>query len=117
MIHGKDIKIYQWGNVIAHATSCSITANADTLECSSATSARAKKYLAGRTDWQINVTKLVSNMQNDLVMVGNTYPISLVVDNTDMLTGTAICVEVSGTYTEGKLSTGSCKFIGSGALI
>lgn len=117
MIKGSNIKVYQWGNVIAHATSCNIRTNSDVLESSSATSERAKKYLAGRTDWQVSITKLVSNMTNDFVMVGNTYPISFMVSDTDMVTGMAICLEVSGTFTNGKLSTAYCKFIGTGELM
>lgn len=117
ILHGENIKIYSNGQVIGLATSCTIETTADTSETSSETSARVRNFKAGRTGWQVTLSKLVDNMQADLVMAGNEYVITVYVNGTDMLTGNAICSEVQSEYSVGKLANTSCTFVGNGDLI
>ena len=116
MIKGKDIRVYIGGNVIGAARSCTISTTTDTLESSSPDSARARAYTPGRTGWEIQVSKLVTNMKADLLRNGQTVSISVAVNNTDRLSGTAICTNVQMSGEVGKLAQCSCKFLGSGEL-
>lgn len=116
IIHGKNIKIYEFANPIGKSKSCTIETSADAHEVASATSARSRNFLAGRTGWQVTVQKLVDNMRNDLIKAGNVYVLSFVVDGTDMLTGQAICIESQGIFTDGKLAQGKLVFLGTGTL-
>ena len=116
ILHGENIKIYSSGMVIAIATSCTIETSADTNETSSSTSARSKNYGVGRTGWTISIQKLISSMSGDLVMAGQEYILTLYVNDSDMLTGYAICTEVQTEFNVGKLAQGNCTFIGNGGL-
>ena len=116
-LHGENIKIYSGGQVIALATSCTINVTADSHEKASATSASAKDWLAGRTDWRVSITRFVDNMQSQMIMAGRKYVITMYVDNGDMLTGPAICSEVRTEATAGKLAQGFCTLIGNGELV
>lgn len=116
ILHGEHIKIYSNGEVIGLATSCTIETTADTNETASATSARSMNFKEGRTGWKVSMSKLVDNMQADLVMAGREYVITAYVNDTDMLTGNAICSEVQSEYSVGKLANTSCTFVGNGEL-
>ena len=116
ILHGENIKIYSSGEIIASATSCTIETLADASEKSSATSARSKDFIAGRTGWKVILSKLINNINQDLIMAGNEYILTMYVSNSDMLTGKAICTEVQTDFTISKLAQGSCTFIGNGEL-
>lgn len=116
MIQGRDIRVYIGGTVIGLAKSCNISTTTDTLESSSPDSARARTYTPGRTGWEIQVSKLVTNMKADLLRNGQTVSISVAVNNTDRLSGTAICTNVQMSGEVGKLAQCSCTFLGSGEL-
>lgn len=116
VLHGENIKIYSYGQVIALATSCTIETSADTSETASNTTSSSKKYIAGRTDWNVRIARFVDNMQDQMIMAGNVYAITMYVNGTDLLSGTAICSEVSTEFSVGKLAQGNCTFIGSGEL-
>ena len=116
ILHGENIKIYSGGQVIALATSCAIETTADANETSSASRARSKNWLAGRTDWKVSIASFVDNMQSHMIMAGNEYVITIWVNNSDMLTGKALCAEVRSEFSVGKLAQGFCQFVGNGAL-
>ena len=114
--HGEHIKIYANGMMIGSSTSCTIETTADAEEKASATSARSKDFKAGRTDWQISIVKFIDNLRSDFIMAGQEYVLTMYVNNSDMLTGKAICTESQMDCTVGKLSQGNCTFIGNGDL-
>ena len=114
--HGEHIKIVSNGMMIGSATSCTIEALADAEEKASATSARSRTLDAGRTDWKVSISKFVDNMKSDFIMAGQEYVLTMYVNNSDMLTGQAICTESQMEFSVGKLSQGNCTFIGNGDL-
>ena len=120
MIQGKDLKVYEGSGVtmtaIALAKSCTIVTQSDALETSSPSSSRARTYTPGRTGWTVTVNKLMSNMKADLLRIGGTFTLTMMVNENDKLTGTAICTEVQLVATVGNLVQCSVKFLGSGEL-
>lgn len=116
LLHGENIKVYNYGIAIALAKSCTIETSADINEISSATNVSAKNYLSGRTDWKVSVSMFVENMQKDIIMAGREYIITIHVKGNDLLIGKAICSEVNTEFSVGKLAQGFCTFIGNGAL-
>ena len=120
MIKGKDIRVYEGSSPteIAYSKSCSVIVTSEVKEVSSPISARARTYIAGRTGWEVIVSKLLTSMKYDLLRVGNTYTLTFgVVDSDDQLSGTAICTEVQVVGSIGNLAQCSIKFLGSGELI
>lgn len=116
ILHGEHIKIYNYGQVIALATSCTIETYADTAETGSSSSSTLKNFTSGRTGWKVTIAKFVESMQSVMIMAGKEYAITMYVNGTDLLSGTAICSEVSTEFSVGKLAQGNCTFIGSGEL-
>lgn len=116
ILHGEHIKIYNYGQVIALATSCTIETSADTSETASQSSSTSKDWKGGRTGWKVSISRFVDSMQQQMIMAGNVYALTVYVNGTDLLSGTAICAEVSTEFSVGKLAQGNCTFIGSGEL-
>ena len=120
---GKNLQIYSGSTgttpIIAMAKSCSVSRKADAMEKSSSASATAKDFISGRTEWDIQLSHLVpadSNASlNTLLMVGQSYGISVVLGNARM-TGTVICLEADLQGAVGSLASGSVKFKGTGEL-
>ena len=120
---GKNLQIYSGSTgttpIIAMAKSCSVSRKADAMEKSSSASATAKEFIAGRTEWDIQLSHLVpadSNASlNTLLMVGQSYGISVVLGGARM-TGTVICLEADLQGAVGSLASGSVKFKGTGEL-
>lgn len=117
MILGKDILIYEGDPavVIAASKSCTITNRAEALENSSPASGTARSYTVGRTDWDIVISNLVLGMKDYLLKVGSAYTLTWKVrgSSTDVMTGTAICVQADVVATNGNLVTGNFRFQGS----
>lgn len=116
ILHGEHIKIYANGTMVGSSTSCTIETMADSEEKASETSAKSKTFVAGRTDWKVSITKFVDNMKSDFIMAGQEYVLTMYVNNSDMLTGQAICTESQMDFSVGKLAQGNCTFIGNGEL-
>ena len=116
ILHGRNIKIFEWGHPIGQSKSCTIQCNGEASECASKTSARSRDFLAGRTDWNLTINKFVDSITYDMVHAGREYVVQFVVDDDDMLTGSAICTEVRMQATEGKLAEASLTFLGNGEL-
>ena len=92
------------------------------IEKSSATQQDWKEYIAGRKEWEINVSQLVlqnaaSNIE-DLLRVGNTYHVRIKGrTGSYKLSGDAICQHCNQRYQRGSLSVGSFALKGTGALV
>lgn len=120
---GKNLLIYSGSTgttpIIAMAKSCTVSRKADAMEKSSSASATAKEFIAGRTEWDIQLSHLLPANSNDslktLLMVGQTYGISVVLGDARM-TGTVLCLEADLQGSVGSLASGSVKLKGTGEL-
>lgn len=121
--------------IIGGARSCELTIDSDTIEISSAGSATAREFIAGRTTWTVTVNYLVSNPKAILSVGGTTLASILNVRNiytlyfgergsgtsastisSNYVSGQAILKSVKITATKGNLIQGSIVFQGSSAL-
>jgi predicted secreted protein len=120
---GKNLKIYSGTTgttpIIAMAKSCTVAMKADVMEKTSATSSRAKEFIAGRTEWEMSLDHLVPSNSNaaldTLLMAGEEYTVSVVLGGARK-TGKAICQQAELRGAVGGLATGSVKFKGTGEL-
>lgn len=118
---GKNVFIYSGTSgetaLIAFAKSCTVSKSCELIEKASSTSATAREYVAGRTDWEITITHLVSATApyDGLLKVGSSYSLSVVIGNTRK-TGTAICTKAVITGAVGNLANGQVTFKGTGEL-
>jgi predicted secreted protein len=103
------------GSAVAMSKSCDIEVSCDTEEVASPTSADWRDFIAGRKDWTINVSVLLSSVSTLVTAVGNT--VTLVFGTQpDQMTGSAIVQSTKMTATKGSLAQGAWKFKGTGAL-
>ena len=118
---GNYIIVYRNGTAIAGVKSNDIQADCDLIEVASSTSGKWKEYIAGRSDWSVNVSYLLladSDML-ELLNQGTTYTLKIggrSATNANTLTGQAILKVCKITATNGNLANGSFQFQGSGAL-
>jgi hypothetical protein len=127
VVLGKNIFIYAGASgttpIIAAAKSCSISRKADLIERASASQQSAKEFLAGRTEWDVAISHLVTTETvgntsapfSIKIQEGGEYTLSVVVGSV-RLTGKAICVQADLSGAVGSLASGSVKFKGSGPL-
>jgi predicted secreted protein len=122
VVLGKDIRIYAGTSgttpIIAGAKSCTISEKCDLIEKASASNQTSKEFVAGRTEWEINISHLVvvGSEYQGLLKVNTTVSLSVVVNNVRK-TGTAICQQADIGGAVGTLATGSVKLKGTGPLI
>jgi predicted secreted protein len=121
VVLGKDIRIYAGTSgttpIIAGAKSCTISERCDLIEKASASNQTSKEFVAGRTEWEINISHLVvvGSEYQGLLKVNTTVSLSVVVNNVRK-TGTAICQQADIGGAVGTLATGSVKLKGTGPL-
>ena len=118
-INGNDIIIKKDGVAIASCKSCKVHVGCDTIEISSPLQGTWREFLAGRSDWSIQCSYLITAASNltDVLLVRGTYSIVLSDRNgTNTLTGSAICTQAEGEYTRMNLAQGAYVFKGTGAL-
>lgn len=113
---GIELKIYLDSAMLGQAKSCTVALQADSHESASADTGRARTYLAGRTDWELVVSKLVLSMRQEHMRIGKTYQAELRTGDTDRLRGTVICTQVQAVVSEGNLVQCSVRFRGTGPL-
>ena len=121
IIHGRNIKIYAGASgsspLIAAAKSCTVSLKGDLIEKSSESQQQYREYIAGRMDWEISISHLVTSTApfDGLLKVNQSYTVRVDVGGT-VKQGTAICVQADIQGAVGALATGSVKFKGSGPL-
>ena len=118
-INGNEIIIKKDGVAIASCKSCKVLINCDTIEKSSPMQGQWREYLAGRKEWSIQCSYLITAVSNiqDVLLVGSVVTIQLSDrTGTNTLTGTAICMQAEGEYTRMNLAQGAYVFKGSGQL-
>lgn len=110
--------IYADGQVVAAAKSCRISMDRDTEEVSSPTAGRNKAFRAGRKEWSVSVSTLLTSVYGSILRQSQTVRLSFVVagSSSDRMTGTAIVQRVEVTAAMGRLASGSFIFKGSGKL-
>ena len=117
IIHGKDIKILNSSStaLIAAAKSCTIHRHADSEEVASANDQDHKHYIAGRKGWSIDLQYFVST-DGVTLEEGTMYNIQVAIGSGVTWAGQALCTDCDITGTQGNLSQGSIKLLGSGPL-
>lgn len=115
---GKDIYILLNGTPIAATRSDEIQTQCEAVEVSGPTTGQWRLFIPGQKNWGFTTNALVTTAANlaELLMVGNTYAITIVSGAT-ALTGTALCTEAKLTATVGTLCQGGWSFVGSGELV
>ena len=121
IVHGRNIKIYSGASgttaLIAAAKSCTVSLKGDLIEKSSESQQQYREYIAGRMDWEISISHLVTSTApfDGILKVNQSYTVRVDVDGTTK-SGTAICMQADIQGAVGSLATGSVKFKGSGPL-
>lgn len=124
ILHGRNINIKLNGTIIACAKSCKLNVTCDLTEIASPTSGTWKQWLAGRKEWDMDLTKFVSVIRYGYNLVGQTVTVEigqvLSSDRTeltsDKLTGTAIVTAYALSGEVKGLSTAQFQLKGSGSL-
>lgn len=120
---GKDLIVQTlqgstYANFVAGAKSCAIKTKADIIEVSGPQSGQWKEKLAGRKDWSVTCSYLVSRGGIGRALdVGTTVQLR-VFDTASgyWLEGTAIVETSDQLATVGNITTGTFSFAGSGPL-
>ena len=119
-ILGNNILIYRNGTAIAGTVSNEIQSGAELIEISSPTSGQWKEFIAGRKNWSINVSWIITinNEWIELLNVGSSYTLKIFQRNSPnyYLTGTAVLKSCKITATKGNIAQGSFQFTGTGTL-
>ena len=106
------------GQRIGAAKSCDIVVNTDEIETASADNGQWRTYIKGRSDWEMTVSVLVTDVVSVLnsgVEATMTCQIAGKPGKT-YLTGNVICTSARIIGTVGNLTTGAYKFRGNGEL-
>lgn len=125
--NGNNIIIKLGGTAIAATKSNEITVDSEVIEIASPTSGAWRAFIAGRKEWSVNTSFLVtsaSDIANRLyasnaLTVGQTYTLTICTNNqsgTVQLTGQAILKTYKVSATRGNLMSGSFSFVGVSAL-
>lgn len=118
-INGNNIYVTQNGTIIAGTKSNEIQTESEMIEISNPSSGDWRQYMAGRKNWSIQVSFLVTAVANirQLLNVGTQY--TLVFRDragSTSVTGTALLKTCKITSTKGSLVQGSFAFQGTGQL-
>ena len=122
ILHGRNIVIYQDGVAIAAAKSCEIQVACQKIPIASPDTGEWEDFLAGRKNWSVRLTRLVTSVSGHLMNVGNRVRLTFgSVDElkhlgADRLTGYALCDNATVSAQVGALATGTFAFTGCGGL-
>ena len=123
IMNGKDIiitkKVSNDYVAIAATKSNEVQVDCDIIEIASPTTGAWRTRIAGRKDWSLNVSYLVTAGTGitDLLQVGNTFTLRIQdSDGTNHVDGEAILKVAKQTASIGNLVQGSFQFQGNGAL-
>ena len=108
-------------DVIGGSKSCELSYGCDVIEVTSVDSQTAKSFIAGRSEWTVTLSYLVTDVTAHTLSVGTEYTLYFGQRNggaigTTFLKGKAILKSVKITATRGHLIQGSIVFQGSGPL-
>lgn len=122
IIHGRNLIVSLDGTAIVGARSCEINVNCEEIEISSPTQGTWREFLAGRKEWSVSTSHLITasgnRLKTETAMVGQTVTLRFMErDTQDILTGQALVKGWKATGTLGNLSQGSFTFRGTGVLL
>jgi len=120
-INGNNIFVTLGGTIIAGTRSNEIQTDCDMIEISNPNSGDWRQYMAGRKDWSVQTSFLVTNVTNirQLLNIGTSYNLVFRDRNSTSgasVSGTAILKTCKISSVRGNLVTGSFAFQGTGAL-
>ncbi len=120
-INGNNIFVTLGGTIIAGTRSNEIQTDCDMIEISNPNSGDWRQYMAGRKDWSVQTSFLVTNVTNirQLLNIGTSYNLVFRDRNSTSgasVSGTAILKTCKISSVRGNLVTGSFSFQGSGQL-
>ena len=120
-INGNNIFVTMGGTIIAGTRSNEIQTDCDMIEISNPNSGDWRQYMAGRKDWSVQTSFLVTNVTNirQLLNIGTSYNLVFRDRNSTSgasVSGTAILKTCKISSVRGNLVTGSFAFQGTGAL-
>ena len=120
-INGNNIYVTLGGTIIAGTRSNEIQTDCDMIEISNPNSGDWRQYMAGRKDWSVQTSFLVTNVTNirQLLNIGTSYNLVFRDRNSTSgasVSGTAILKTCKISSVRGNLVTGSFAFQGTGAL-
>jgi hypothetical protein len=122
VILGKYVRIYSGSTstpIIAAAKACTISKKSDVMEKASSSNAKAKEFIAGRTEWEISINHLVMAENGrefqGIIKVGNDFDISVMVGSIRKY-GHVICTQADISGSVGGIASGSVKLKGTGEL-
>lgn len=121
-MNGNNVYIMADNTIIAATKSNELQVGCDTIEIASSSQQAWKEYIAGRKEWSMTVSYLVTAVKMSApqspLNIGTTYTLKFQNRNTpdDYVTGSAICTQCKITATRGNLCSGSITFKGTGAL-
>ena len=120
ILRGQDIVITEDDGTafIAAAKSHTIDIQCDEIEKTDEESPDFKAFLAGRKEWQLNISHLIGDVREDTLRVGMSYEIYELNRKTSQmrLIGNVICTRASINLTKGNLATGALSFRGNGEI-
>lgn len=119
MLKGRDVMIYRDDVLIAGTRANELQVGCETIEIASETTADWREYVAGRKDWQMSVSTLLSTTADleDALTIGTV--VRLVFrdrEGTGGVQGRAIVEQYKATANVGDIVKGSFQFKGTGAL-
>lgn len=122
MVNGTNILVYQGSTAIACTKSDELQVECETIKISDASDGEWEHNLAGRKNWSLSVSWLVSTATNirKALDVGSRVQLKIkgrdATSDSSGLVGYAILKVCKITMTEGSLCSGSFRFEGDGPL-
>lgn len=118
---GNDLILTDSGGQLYASKSCDLVVQGEYIEIATANTAQWREYIAGRKDWSISISYLVSEqkIKSDAAMVGQKLSVSIgrrSGQDVELLHGSAIVSEWRITGTRGNLVQGSFTLKGTGPL-
>jgi len=122
MIHGGKIIVAIGNTAIAASKSCDIETACEAIPVSSpltpSSTGKWRRLIAGQKSWMVSVSNLVIGVDDLLLEVGTEVTLKIYdADNqSDYVTGSALCTAAHITATWGNLAQGAWTFEGNGEL-
>lgn len=116
-IKGNDVIISFGGKANWASKSCDIEESCDVIEIASPNQGTDREYITDRKSGRITMTKLVSSVAGDMLVVGNSYTLTVSLRGVGTeFTCSAICTQAKVTATRGSLAQGYFSFLVNGGL-
>lgn len=104
--------------IAAGIKTCRLSAGCNTIDVASTTSAQAREFIAGRTEWSMSCSWLLvaeSDVRTNILKVGQTYTLRFGTADS-YVSGAVICTRCDVDANIQNLANGSFEFKGTGEL-